>query len=199
MLRQPVHPAYTRESIRAASADRVDDRSSGTAELRADPASFDVDFRNVEFVDLRAQIAERRAGDVGAVDQIQVVLPAPARRWPDRATIVRDAGNQLKQASIGTLERKAVESLVCEVESDLGRPNVDNRAGGVHRHRFLKRETQDEVHLSIPSHFNDGNARRPANAGLFCLDDVFAGYQVLKLVEPIGTGLRGSAHRQRLT
>ena len=139
VLRHPVHATKAGESIRATSADRVDDGSSGPAELRADAASLHVDFRDVELVDLRAEIAERRAGDVGAVDEIQIVLPASACCRADRAPIVGNAGDQLEQASVGALEREAVEGVVLEVEANLGRSNVHDRAGGADRHRFLER------------------------------------------------------------
>ena len=145
------------------------------------------------------QIAERGAGDIGAVNQIQVVLPAAARRRANGAPVVGDAGYQLKQTAVGAFERETIESVVLEVEPDFSRAHVDDRLCRDDGQLFLDRKAEHEVDLCVLPHFDDGSPLRASDAGLFDLDDVLTRRQVLKLENTIGAGLYRSAHRQQLS
>ena len=112
-------PADAGNTIRAAAADRIRDRAAGAAEFGADSGALQVHFSDIELVHLGAEIAVSDIGDVCAVDQVRVVLPAAAGGGPDVASIVGNARDELEQSAVRALQRKAVECIGFDVEDDL--------------------------------------------------------------------------------
>ena len=134
--------------IRAAAADRVGHGAGGAAELGADARALQVHFGDVELVDLGAQIAEPRVGDVRAVDQIGVVLAAAAGGRADRAAVVGDAGNQLKQAR-GTVRSSGRLLSVSVLKLKLTSVDRTSTIGWMRRdgQRFRDGQAEDDVDL----------------------------------------------------
>ncbi len=121
---QPLDAPDARHTVRSGPADDVDDAAAGATGFSAHTGALQVHFGDIELVDLGAQIAETRVRDVGAVDQIGVVLEAAAACGSDAAAVVGDAWHQLEQPPVGALERQGAQLLCLEVEARLTRADV---------------------------------------------------------------------------
>src|SRR5262249_7804569 len=154
----PTNSNDARELIRAAPADRIGYGAAGASEFRADPCALQIHLSDIQLVHLGAQLAERRVCDVGAVDQVRVVLAIPASCQANDASIIWNAWNELKQSAVGSLERKRVERAGVEVEADLGRSGIDDRRRGEDGQALRDGEAYDEIDLSIFPQLDAGGA-----------------------------------------
>src|SRR5205085_1420907 len=114
---QPFKTAQTGEPIGTGPTDDVDDAAPGAAGFGADPGALHVDFSDIELVDLGAEVSKSGIGNVGAVNQVGVVLEAAAARRAYPAAVVGDAWQQLEQAAVGAFERQVAQLVGLEVET----------------------------------------------------------------------------------
>ena len=191
-LGQPIDAAQTREAVRAAPAHGVGHGPGAASELGGDSRPGQVHLGDVELIDLDRESAECRTGDVGAVEQVGVVLAAAAGGEAHRAAVFGHARRELKQAAVGVLDRHAVELVLGEGQAGVGGTHVHHRRDRAHGDRFADGDAEEDIHLGVAPDGDDGSARDSAGGSASPSgahrDGVFARRQVVEAVNAVGVG-----------
>ena len=156
------------EAIRARLADRVDAEPARAIEVdRARAAADGRDLGDVMRRRFGGEGAEERKRDVGAVEVVDVVLPAAAgARTADGVLRILHAGNELQEIAVFLADRQRHDLLVRDAALERRRLALDQRDGRGHVHRLGHAlNPQRHVHGGVLVQLDQSLPRHRLHAG----------------------------------